>query len=167
MLVVADIHYPDRARAFPTYLPRGVDVVAGIGDYTTYESLLELASHGRAFVGVRGNSDRVRLPERAVVVYRNVVMGLYHGHNIHPRGDREQLREVCEELGCDVLLTGHTHRLGVEEYKGIIIANPGSATGAWGGSTAGEPKTALVVEVDEAITFKAIGDVERIWTFPL
>ncbi len=168
MLVVGDIHYPDRAKAFPDFLPKGNDMVAGTGDYTSYQALLEVASYGKGFVGVRGNSDwNLKLPERTVFFYKGISFGLYHGHNIRPRGNVEALTSICEEMGCEVLLTGHTHKLGVVEHKGTVIVNPGSATGAWGGSTAGEPKTAVLIEVDEVLRITSIGEVRREWVVQL
>ena len=166
MLVVGDIHFPDRSKQFPSFLPKS-DVVAGTGDYTNHTALFEVASLAPVFIGVVGNSDRsIPLPERTSFIYRNVLFGLFHGHGIHPRGDLEQLYAVAKELGVEVLLTGHTHKLGVIQYKDVIIANPGSATGAWGGSTPGEPETALLVSIEgDKITFKSIGDVEKVWSF--
>ena len=34
-------------------------------------------------------------------------------------------------MDCDLLIHGHTHEFGVQQYDGKYFINPGSATGAY------------------------------------
>lgn len=65
-------------------------------------------------------------------------IGLCHGHQIVPWGDREALGILQRQLDVDVLITGHTHKFLAfkhkESYEAFFI-NPGSATGSYSGLT--------------------------------
>jgi vacuolar protein sorting-associated protein 29 len=37
------------------------------------------------------------------------------------------------QLDCDILISGHTHALNVQQYDGRYFINPGSLTGAYSG----------------------------------
>jgi putative phosphoesterase len=62
----------------------------------------------------------------------NISIGLIHGHQVHPRGDHDQLEAIALDNNFNLLVSGHTHK---EEVfltkKGILLLNPGSITGAW------------------------------------
>ena len=58
-------------------------------------------------------------------------IGLVHGHQVVPWGDKEALAIWQRKLDADVLLSGHTHKLDAYEYENKIFVNPGSATGAY------------------------------------
>jgi vacuolar protein sorting-associated protein 29 len=52
-----------------------------------------------------------------------------------PWGDKESLNILQRQLDCDVLITGHTHRLSITEENNKLFINPGSATGAYNALT--------------------------------
>ena len=58
-------------------------------------------------------------------------MGVIHGHQVIPWGDTEALAAVQRELGCDILVSGHTHVNKILAYDGKHFLNPGSVTGAF------------------------------------
>lgn len=72
---------------------------------------------------VRGNVDRgawaEALPEAATVR----ALGL----RIHMIHDRHALRSDPEAEGWDVVVSGHSHRPGIEETGGTLWLNPGAA----------------------------------------
>jgi putative phosphoesterase len=69
-----------------------------------------------------------------------IFIGLTHGAQIKPRGDKNQLEILAKERGFNILVSGHTHK---EEIflteKGILLINPGSVTGAWSFLSSGNP----------------------------
>ena len=50
-----------------------------------------------------------------------------------PVGDDDALASYARELGCDILITGHTHKLNLKNHDGKLLVNPGSVTGALSG----------------------------------
>lgn len=44
-----------------------------------------------------------------VVLIGDLRVGLCHGHQVVPWGDREALAILQRKLDCDILVTGHTH----------------------------------------------------------
>ncbi|MCL5257015.1 MAG: phosphodiesterase [Chloroflexi bacterium] len=55
----------------------------------------------------------------------------HHGH----RFGVSELAAMALKFGCQLAITGHTHRAKVEETEGVLIVNPGSA--AYGDRTVG------------------------------
>lgn len=81
---------------------------------------------------VRGEfDDFAAFPESKVITIGNQKIGLIHGHQVTPWGDLEALATVQRKLDCDILIHGHTHEPGVQQYDGKYFINPGSATGAY------------------------------------
>ncbi len=150
ILVLSDTHIPERALKIPdeiiTFLKRGVDLIVHAGDLTGESVLNTLKSFGKVVV-VRGNMDYLPLPKQETFEVGNIKFGVYHGHGVYPRGDRKQLTEIAFEMGVDVLITGHTHSPDV--YEGdVLILNPGSATGAWGGGGGSGIPSFMVLNVE-------------------
>ncbi len=58
-------------------------------------------------------------------------IGLCHGHQVVPWGDREALAIVQRQLDVDVLISGHTHAFESFSAEGKLFLNPGSITGAY------------------------------------
>lgn len=149
IVVISDTHIPDRALRIPDeiipFLKRS-EIVVHAGDLTDEEVLRELKSFSEV-IAVRGNMDYLPLPREKTFKIDDVTFGVYHGHGIYPRGDRRQLSEIALDMGVDVLITGHTHRPDV--YKGeVLILNPGSATGAWGGGGGSGIPSFMVLDVE-------------------
>ena len=153
IIVIGDFHIPNRAKEIPEWEKdkmRKADLVAVTGDLCE-ERVLEIIKEINSNVKVvKGNIDESGdYPEKEVFNYRGVKFGLIHGKGIYPRGDWDQLLEIAKELGVDVLLNGHTHHWAVYEYEGVIFVNPGSATGAWGGSSDPGPQSIAEIEVED------------------
>lgn len=71
------------------------------------------------------------LPDTKVVTVGDFKFGLCHGHQVAPWGDVDALGVLQRQMGCDILVTGHTHAFQAYEYEGKLFVNPGSATGAF------------------------------------
>ena len=73
------------------------------------------------------------LPEDSVHQVGNWKLGIIHGHQVVPWGDKDALSAVARRLDVDILVSGHTHKLGFEvDAEGRAYVNPGSLTGAPG-----------------------------------
>ena len=77
--------------------------------------------------------QNTKYPENKVVVLGEFRIGLCHGHQVVPWGDRESLAMLQRQLDVDILITGHTHKFEAFEYENKFFINPGSATGAYSG----------------------------------
>ena len=79
---------------------------------------------------VQGNMDYyydLNLPKNDIINVESIKIGLNHGE-VYPRGDTQQLKYIAQELGVDVLITGHTHWAFMKELNDIVLLNPGSPT---------------------------------------
>jgi vacuolar protein sorting-associated protein 29 len=56
---------------------------------------------------------------------------LINGHQIVPWGDYESLSSIQKQTGCDLLISGYTHKQEVVNREGKYFINPGSLTGAY------------------------------------
>ena len=100
-----------------------------MGNKDTLEWLKSLSPN---FVMARGDQDEmVGLPLTKKINIKGVEFGVVHGHQIVPWEDEESLKSVQRELGCDVLVYGHSHKRGIKSVDGVYYVNPGSATGSY------------------------------------
>jgi len=165
ILAIGDTHIPDRAESLPDsiarFVERGYDILAFTGDLTAKRVLAELTemSGAERVYAVRGNMDSLPLPIRETFTVSGVKFGLMHGHGVYPRGDRAQLESIGVEMGVDVLITGHTHCHDVYAGK-VVILNPGSATGVWGGGNASLTPSAMSIEVGRGLKVELCLDGE-------
>ena len=70
-------------------------------------------------------------------------------------GDQEALSNVQRELGCDILLSAHTHQIEIRAKEGKFFINPGSISGAFSYSMP-DPTPSFVLMVlqgEEAIVY--------------
>ncbi len=56
-------------------------------------------------------------PETKTIRIGDFVIGLIHGHQIVPWGDALALDAIRQQLGCDILISGHTHHHEVSKRK--------------------------------------------------
>ena len=78
-----------------------------------------------------------------------MIIGLTHGHQISPRGDHSQLETLAVKNNFNILISGHTHKEEVKlTVKGILLLNPGSATGAWS-FVASQNPSFIVLQLNE------------------
>eukprot|EP00996_Jenningsia_fusiforme_P002323 NODE_3155_length_1035_cov_39.242394_g2900_i0.p1 GENE.NODE_3155_length_1035_cov_39.242394_g2900_i0~~NODE_3155_length_1035_cov_39.242394_g2900_i0.p1 ORF type:complete len:162 (-),score=49.45 NODE_3155_length_1035_cov_39.242394_g2900_i0:168-653(-) len=85
----------------------------------------------------RGDFDETVLtkdaPEYIIVKLGAFRIGVIHGHQVVPWGDKESLAIWQRKLDVDILIFGGTHQYKTFEYEGKFFINPGSMTGAFSG----------------------------------
>ena len=79
----------------------------------------------------------------------NLIVGLTHGHQVSPRGDRSQLELIAFEKSFNILISGHTHKEEIFLQKDILLLNPGSVTGAWSFVASGNPSFIILSVIEE------------------
>ena len=136
VLVVGDMFVPQRSpditEQFKTILtPNKVQHVLCLGNIGNQESLDWLKSLSNDFHNVKGDFDEGDIPEKKCVQIGDFNIGLIHGNQILPWGDIESLANVQRSLGCDILLSGHTHKTNIKVKENKLYINPGSISGAF------------------------------------
>ena len=159
-IVWGDSHIPYRAEKLPTKFIEFVEKVSPskiicTGDLVRKQVLRFFLEKDRELVVVRGNMDEGeagRFPLIQLFEEFGHIFMVFHGHGIYPRGDPAQLYRVAKKKDARILFTGHTHSPVVEEYRDLIIVNPGSVCGVWGGGGGyGRPTWGLVRVRDEKL----------------
>jgi uncharacterized protein len=118
--VISDTHGLVRPEAVAAL--EGVELILHAGDVGGPRVLEEL---GRVapVVAVRGNNDRGEwadeLPPREVAKVGGLFVYLLH--------DLKELDLSPEGAGFRVVVSGHSHKPSVEERRGVLYLNPGSA----------------------------------------
>ncbi len=139
ILIIGDTHIPDRVTELPRQLKSFIEstqfnFLLSTGDLTSQEVLSWMRKIA-PLKAVKGNMDYLPLPMEETLILPSIKIGLIHGTGIWPRGDTKQLLNVAKRLDASILVSGHTHRPEVTLTEGILLLNPGSLTGAWGGSS--------------------------------
>jgi len=159
LLAIGDSHLPRRAKSVPDQIIKKLEQLVEIEkfDYTFFTgdivnapkfmNFLNLITKRTLFV-VIGNMDYYG-GNRDAPVHRslnismgnndNLIVGLTHGHQVSPRGDRSQLELIAIEKSFNILISGHTHKEEIFLQKNILLLNPGSVTGAWSFIASGNP----------------------------
>ena len=136
VLVVGDMFIPQRSpditEQFKSILtPNKVQHVLCLGNIGNRESLDWLKSLSNDFHQVKGDFDDGEIPEKKLVQIGDFSLGLIHGHQVLPWGDIESLANVQRSLGCDILISGHTHKTNIKFKENKLYINPGSISGAF------------------------------------
>jgi putative phosphoesterase len=174
LLAIGDSHLPRRAKSVPDQIIIKLEQLVEIEkfDYTFFTGdvvnapkfmhFLNLITKRILFV-VIGNMDYYG-GNRDAPIYQNLNVsmenndylnvGLTHGHQVSPRGDRSQLELIAIEKKFNILISGHTHKEEIFLQKDILLLNPGSVTGAWSFIASGNPSfiTLNIVEKTGEIT---------------
>ncbi|MCE5214430.1 MAG: metallophosphoesterase [Methanobacterium sp.] len=130
--VISDTHIPERANKIPDTvfeLFKEVDLILHAGDLVSVDVRKQLENLAPTRC-VQGNMDYyygTNLPKNDIINVEGIKIGLNHGE-VYPRGDTQQLKYIAQELGVDVLITGHTHWAFMKELNDIVLLNPGSPT---------------------------------------
>ncbi|WP_062353062.1 phosphodiesterase [Bacillus kwashiorkori] len=142
---ISDTHggYENTLRALDQL--NGCEKICHIGDVlyhgprndipATYnpQKLADLLKERNDIVYVRGNCDadvdemvtEQDLSQKTrVLEFDHIRFYLVHGYE---ESEEERINQA-KELGCRVIVTGHTHIKVLEERDGIILLNPGSTT---------------------------------------
>ncbi len=155
ILIIGDTHIPDRANSIPRPLLSYIsdhspwETVLFTGDLTGESVLKWLKTISKSLYIVQGNMDYLSLPRQVTVEVDWLRIGMVHGDGVYPRGNPVELSKIARRLGVQVLVSGHTHadftRIGLS--GGVLLLNPGSLTGVWGGGGGSYKPSLMVLEI--------------------
>eukprot|EP01089_Gocevia_fonbrunei_P021583 TRINITY_DN8439_c0_g1_i1.p1 TRINITY_DN8439_c0_g1~~TRINITY_DN8439_c0_g1_i1.p1 ORF type:complete len:185 (+),score=40.46 TRINITY_DN8439_c0_g1_i1:33-587(+) len=155
VLILGDLHVPHRAHGLPNkfkglLVPGKIQHVLCTGNLCTKETFEYLKTLANDVHVARGDFDEnTNYPENKVVTLGVFKIGICHGHQVVPWGDRESLAMLQRKLDVDILITGHTHKFEAYEYEDKLFINPGSATGAYSGLSADVTPTFVLMDIQE------------------
>lgn len=125
--LISDTHIPEVTNTLPTQLKdvfQDVDLIMHAGDIYTVSVLDELERLAPV-IAAEGDDDYPdvhrdpRVKNRHIMSINGVTVWLTH---IRPWSWPQRVKIP------NVLVFGHTHLAKIEEYEGILLVNPGSAT---------------------------------------
>jgi vacuolar protein sorting-associated protein 29 len=154
VLILGDMHIPTRRDAIPeefyNYIKESqYDMTLITGDLVRESDMrAALPPLSRCFI-VTGNMDfgsSYNFHEQIQVDNFDIL--LLHGTQLRPRGNIEQLWDILQHIGGDVAVHGHTHRAAIDLYKDKLFLNPGTITGATGGSGGRTDASFIEIAVD-------------------
>lgn len=130
LLVVSDSHGDGAAlaAALAWGVEKGVDALAFLGDGNDdLAKAAERTGFGAPIYAVRGNGDGDhRLSQALTIEFAGRRIFLSHGHLTGVQDGLSSLLAAAESTGAELALFGHTHRPFWEEFRRILILNPGS-----------------------------------------
>lgn len=143
MFIAGDLHIPSRATMLHPFFQEILqskkwDYIILTGDFTTLEVLKRFENYvniPERVIACKGNMDQFNLALSPTFNIGSTKFGVFHGTGISPRGDVYQLKKIANKLNVKILITGHSHQLLVYSDRQHLILNPGTATGASGGSS--------------------------------
>ena len=134
--VVSDTHVPSRAEEIPAWVRERIsdaDHTIHAGDFDSedaYETVEDLADGN--LTAVQGNTDpSLGLPDVTTLDVTETTFVVTHGTG-SPEGYRQRIADVVRREADEhaVGVSGHTHEVLNEDFDGVHLLNPGSATGA-------------------------------------
>lgn len=168
LLLIGDSHVPKRAKGISNHIQNKLKELTKsdlfehtffTGDEINYPEFMKLLNSitKKDVYRVIGNMDYY-YGNRVAPLYQEhelrfdigevLTIGLTHGAEIEPRGDKTQLELLAIEKKCNILISGHTHKEEVFLTKnGILLLNPGSITGAWS-FVASQIPSFMVMKID-------------------
>jgi phosphoesterase, MJ0936 family len=118
--IISDTHGLVRPEAVASL--RGVDMILHAGDIGASQ-VLETLSEIAPVVAVRGNNDKGEwaeaLPDWEVVEIGSVSIYMLH--------DLKEIDISPSGAGFQVVVSGHSHKPSLEDRRGVLYVNPGSA----------------------------------------
>jgi putative phosphoesterase len=118
--VISDTHSLLRPEAVAAL--HGVDLILHAGDVGRAEVLESLKAIAPV-VAVRGNNDKGAWAEE-LPHWEVAVVGAIYIYMIH---DLKEIDLSPAAAGFQVVVSGHSHQPSIEERKGVLYVNPGSA----------------------------------------
>ncbi|KAG5944843.1 hypothetical protein E4U59_006781 [Claviceps monticola] len=137
ILVIGDLHIPDRALDIPAKFkkllaPGKIGQTLSLGNLTdkqTYEYLRSITPDLKIVKG-RCDVEATSLPLTQVVTHGSIRIGFLEGFTL-VSSEPDLLLAEANRLDVDVLCWGGMHKFDAFEYMDKFFVNPGSATGAY------------------------------------
>lgn len=118
--LIADTHGLLRPEALAAL--KGVNIIIHAGDVGRAE-ILETLKGFAPVRAVRGNVDKgawaEELPKDELIKVGEIGIYVYHSH--------EELGIDPKAAGCQIVVSGHSHKPATTEKQGVLYLNPGSA----------------------------------------
>ena len=131
--VISDSHCDRAALREAASRLQTVDQVVHLGDCAPDAQLLESLLPAPV-LSVRGNCDYASSqPEEITIQLGGVQALLCHGHRYQVKSTLQLLCYRAQEVEAHLALFGHTHRPLVTWEQGVLLVNPGSLSGGYGG----------------------------------
>lgn len=154
VLLIGDTHVPHRASDLPDkfkslLVPGKIHKIICPGNLCSeamYDYLRSICADVTVTAG--DFDDNAIWPDSQVLSVGGLRVGVCHGHQVVPWGDRDALGALCRRLRADVLVTGHSHRFQAYQHEGRLIIDPGTATGAYSAHSAAADPTPSFVLMD-------------------
>lgn len=127
ILIVSDSHGNNR-NLFRTIerLNGYMDLMIHLGDMECDPHIISAHADCPAAM-VRGNCDcTCILPEAMIIHLKGHDIYATHGTRFPGYGGEEMMRRTAELNGCDIFMSGHTHRPLISVKDKIKVVNPGS-----------------------------------------
>ena len=118
--IISDTHSLVRPEAIAAL--RGVDMILHAGDIGA-SHVLETLNEIAPVVAVLGNNDKGELAE-ALPDWEVVELGSVSIYMLH---DLKEIDISPSGAGFQVVVSGHSHKPAIEERRGVLYVNPGSA----------------------------------------
>lgn len=168
ILVIGDTHIPKRAMGLSPLLINELNTLSAkklfefvifTGDVVKSPETIRFFKNlaKKKFLIVQGNMDyyygniEAPLYDSLSITLKNdtyLNIGITHGAEIHPRGDKEELINIAKENNVNLLIFAHTHLAEILlSSDGILLLNPGSFTGAWS-FVASRTPSFIIIKVD-------------------
>ncbi len=104
----------------------GADAIIHLGDCVSDINLLQEKFKGNIYA-VAGNCDySTKYPKENIININGKKIFFTHGDLYNVKSSLNSIAYRAESLCVDIVLFGHTHMYLKEDYKGVIIMNPGS-----------------------------------------
>ena len=149
-----DTHIPTRRQSIPEIFFGHIekteyDLALITGDLVReHDMRAALPPLPRTFI-VRGNMDygvEHNISEQVQLDQFRVL--LLHGTQFRPRGNLEDFIRALHHVGADVGVHGHTHIAAIELFNDKLFLNPGTISGAAGGSSGRVPASFMELDVE-------------------
>jgi len=137
VLCIGDLHIPHRAADLPPkfkqlLVPGKIHYSLCPGNICTKELHEYLKTVCGDLHVTKGDFDEdSSYPEQKILTIGDFRIGMTHGHQIVPSGNKDRLAMLARQMDVDILVTGHTHEFRADCIEGRLLVNPGSATGAF------------------------------------
>ncbi|KPA84630.1 vacuolar sorting-like protein [Leptomonas pyrrhocoris] len=163
VLVVGDTWVPQRSCGVPEvfrkmFVPGRIHkilITGSVGCKEMYDYLRTIAAEVHCTASEVDRQWTESFPESAVVAVEGVKIGLIHGHQVVPVGDKDSLAALQREMDVDVLVSGGTHHSKYFEFDSRLFVNPGSLSGADDAVGADVPPSFMLLDVQDksVVTF--------------
>lgn len=126
LVIVSDTHGNRRALEQLEPVFAECDFILHLGDTSDDGAKLRAKFPDKTYL-VNGNCDFMKLGENELVLQvEEVKIFATHGHLYSAKHTLAKLAARAKELGCSVVLYGHTHRAEEREVQGVMLCNPGA-----------------------------------------